>query len=277
MNKITQIEGKAVPIEGNDIDTDRIIPARYLKEITFTNMGKYPFYDERFDTEGKPTGHPFDLPQFQGAHILFVNQNFGCGSSREHAPQALMRWGVKAIVGESFAEIFAGNCTMLGIPTATVSQAEMRKLQALVKAKPDTKFVLDLEKKTLPEALGKLAAHAKELFGIACQFTHQGTPPPLDPNSVMQLYKIAQEALTNAIKHGKATRATISLAAQPTKLTLQIRNNGLPFPALRSHSTGMGLRIMNYRASLIGASLDIKAKGAQGTLVTCSIPIESKK
>ncbi len=149
MNKVTQIEGKAVPVEGNDIDTDRIIPARYLKEITFTNMGNYPFYDERFDAEGKPKGHPFDLPQFQGAHLLFVNQNFGCGSSREHAPQSLMRWGVRAIIGESFAEIFAGNCTMLGIPTATVNHGEMMKLQTLVKEKPETKFMLDLEKKTL--------------------------------------------------------------------------------------------------------------------------------
>jgi 3-isopropylmalate/(R)-2-methylmalate dehydratase small subunit len=149
MNKITQIEGTAVPVEGNDIDTDRIIPARYLKEITFTNMGKYPFYDERFDAEGKPKGHPFDLPQFQGAHILFVNQNFGCGSSREHAPQSLMRWGVRAVVGESFAEIFAGNCTMLGIPTATVTHEEMLKLQALAKEKPKTKFILDLDKKVL--------------------------------------------------------------------------------------------------------------------------------
>ena len=149
MTKITQIEGKAVPVEGNDIDTDRIIPARYLKEITFTNMGKYPFYDERFDAEGKPKGHPFDLPQFQGAHILFVNQNFGCGSSREHAPQALMRWGIRAIIGESFAEIFAGNCTMLGIPTVTVNHGEMMKLQTLVREKPQSKFMLDLEKKTL--------------------------------------------------------------------------------------------------------------------------------
>jgi 3-isopropylmalate/(R)-2-methylmalate dehydratase small subunit len=149
MSKINQIEGRAVPVEGNDIDTDRIIPARYLKEITFTNMGKYPFYDERFDAEGKPKGHPFDLPQFQGSQILFVNQNFGCGSSREHAPQSLMRWGVRAIIGESFAEIFAGNCTMLGIPTATVSQADMRKLQALAKEKPQTQFKLDLDKKVL--------------------------------------------------------------------------------------------------------------------------------
>jgi 3-isopropylmalate/(R)-2-methylmalate dehydratase small subunit len=149
MSKINQIHGKAVPVEGNDIDTDRIIPARYLKEITFTNMGKYPFYDERFDAEGKPKGHPFDLPEFQGANILFVNQNFGCGSSREHAPQSLMRWGIRAIVGESFAEIFAGNCTMLGIPTATVSQTEIQKLQALVKEKPETNFTLDLDKKVL--------------------------------------------------------------------------------------------------------------------------------
>ncbi|MGH7740008.1 MAG: 3-isopropylmalate dehydratase small subunit [bacterium] len=149
MSKINQIEGRAVPVEGNDIDTDRIIPARYLKEITFTNMGKYPFYDERFDAEGKPKGHPFDLPAFQGAHLLFVNQNFGCGSSREHAPQSLMRWGVRAIVGESFAEIFAGNCTMLGIPTVTATQADIQKLQALAQTNPQTLFALDLEKKVL--------------------------------------------------------------------------------------------------------------------------------
>jgi 3-isopropylmalate/(R)-2-methylmalate dehydratase small subunit len=149
MSKITRIEGRAVPVEGNDIDTDRIIPARYLKEITFTNMGKYPFYDERFDAQGKPKGHPFDLPQFQGAALLFVNQNFGCGSSREHAPQSLMRWGIRAIVGESFAEIFAGNCTMLGIPTVTVGRTEMEALQSLVKGKPTTTFTLDLEKKVL--------------------------------------------------------------------------------------------------------------------------------
>ena len=149
MKKIAQLEGTAVPVEGNDIDTDRIIPARYLKEITFANMGKYPFYDERFDAEGRPKGHPFDLPQFQGASLLLVNQNFGCGSSREHAPQSLMRWGVRAVVGESFAEIFAGNCTMLGIPTLTLSHEEMAKLQALTKENPKTHFHLDLEKKTL--------------------------------------------------------------------------------------------------------------------------------
>jgi len=151
MSQIKRIEGKAVPMEGNDIDTDRIIPARYLKEITFANMGKYPFYDERFDAAGKPKGHAFDEPRYQGASILFVNQNFGCGSSREHAPQALMRWGIRAIVGESFAEIFAGNCTMLGIPTITVSHGEMSKLQALVREKPQSRFTVDLDKKALSQ------------------------------------------------------------------------------------------------------------------------------
>lgn len=149
MSKIAKIEGKAIPVEGNDIDTDRIIPARYLKEITFTHMGKYPFMDERVDSQGKSKGHPFDMPQYQGASLLLVNQNFGCGSSREHAPQALMRWGIKAILGESFAEIFAGNCTMLGIPTMTAPQAEIQRLQKLVKDHPKTVFTVDLDQKVL--------------------------------------------------------------------------------------------------------------------------------
>ncbi len=149
MNKITKIEGRAIPVEGNDIDTDRIIPARYLKEITFTNMGKYPFFDERFDSRGKTKGHPFDMAPYQGSCLLVVNQNFGCGSSREHAPQALMRWGIKAILGESFAEIFAGNCTMLGIPTMTAPQAGIQRLQKMVKDNPNTAFAVDLEKMTL--------------------------------------------------------------------------------------------------------------------------------
>lgn len=134
---------------------------------------------------------------------------------------------------------------------------------------------LDLQKKTLAEALGDLAAHARKLFGISCQFSHQGSGPPLDSNMVTQLYKICQEALTNAIKHAKSTRVAIGLACEPRKLTLTIENNGLPFPDLRSTSTGMGLRIMNYRASLIGACLEIKAKGSHGTLVTCSLPLET--
>ena len=117
--KIVKVEGSAVPMRGNDIDTDRIIPARYLKEVSFARMGEYPFYDERFDAAGRKKDHPFNDPEYKGAAILFVNKNFGCGSSREHAPQALHRFGIKPIVGESFAAIFAGNCTMMGVATVT--------------------------------------------------------------------------------------------------------------------------------------------------------------
>src|SRR5437870_13433395 len=126
--KIIQVVGRAIAVRGNDIDTDRIIPARYLKEITFTRMGEYPFFDERFDSSGKRKLHPFNDPRFKGASILFVNKNFGCGSSREHAPQALYRCGIKAIVGESFAAVFAGNCVMMGLPAATGSSPELAEL-----------------------------------------------------------------------------------------------------------------------------------------------------
>ena len=147
--KIVKVEGTALPVRGNDIDTDRIIPARYLKEITFTRMGEYPFYDERFDAEGKPKPHPFNDPKYRGASILFVNKNLGCGSSREHAPQALSRFGIRAVVGESFAAIFAGNCVMMGIPTITVTSAEMEELMKLVEKDSQSRFVMDLDARTL--------------------------------------------------------------------------------------------------------------------------------
>lgn len=149
VTKITQVSGRAISVRGNDIDTDRIIPARYLKEITFARMGEYPFYDERFDSEGKPKTHPFNDPKYRGASILFVNKNFGCGSSREHAPQALFRFGIHAIVGESFAAIFAGNCVMMGIPTVTVTSAEIEELIKLVELDPQNRFAMDLDAKTL--------------------------------------------------------------------------------------------------------------------------------
>jgi signal transduction histidine kinase len=136
---------------------------------------------------------------------------------------------------------------------------------------------LDLKENDLPRALKELAARAKELFSISCRFEAQGKTPPLEPPVVTQLYKIAQEAVTNAIKHGKARRVDISLANGGANVVLKIRNNGLPFPDLKSHSTGMGLRIMNYRASLIGASLEIKGAGSHGTRVTCSLPLEGKE
>jgi 3-isopropylmalate/(R)-2-methylmalate dehydratase small subunit len=143
-SRILKVSGRAVPVVGDAIDTDRIIPARYLKEITFTNMGAYPFYDERYDSDGKLKPHPFNEPRYHGAHLLFVNANFGCGSSREHAPQSLMRWGIKAIVGESFAEIFAGNCVMLGIPAVTVSKDQATALQKAAHDQPQAEWSLDL-------------------------------------------------------------------------------------------------------------------------------------
>ena len=131
---VTGVAGTGVPVRGDDIDTDRILPARFLKEVTFENMGEYAFYDRRFDAEGEPTDHPFN--EFEGASILVVNDNFGCGSSREHAPQALMRWGIDGIIGESFAEIFRDNCESLGVPTVTAPREAVVELQDWVAANP---------------------------------------------------------------------------------------------------------------------------------------------
>ena len=140
-----RVEGRAIAVPGDDIDTDRIIPARYLREITFETLGQYAFYDERFDDKGKPKTHPLNDPKFQGGTILLVNRTFGCGSSREHAPQSLMRMGIQAFIGESFAEIFSGNCTALGLPAVRVSHDDAVKLMARVAALPALTLVIDLE------------------------------------------------------------------------------------------------------------------------------------
>ena len=127
--EIKAIRGRSFVIKGDDIDTDRIIPARFLKCVSFSALGDQVFADDRKELEGF---HPFDIAHNKGANILIVNDNFGCGSSREHAPQALMRWGIRLIIGESFAEIFFGNCLALGIPCLTASKQEITKLQKLV-------------------------------------------------------------------------------------------------------------------------------------------------
>tara|TARA_Y100001968_G_scaffold320265_1_gene352987 strand:+ start:335 stop:946 length:612 start_codon:yes stop_codon:yes gene_type:complete len=131
--EIKSIKGRSFAIKGDDVDTDRIIPARFLKCVSFSALGEQVFADDRIELKGK---HPFDLDRNKGANILIVNDNFGCGSSREHAPQALMRWGIRLIVGESFAEIFFGNCLALGIPCLTASKKEINKLQNLVSGNP---------------------------------------------------------------------------------------------------------------------------------------------
>jgi 3-isopropylmalate/(R)-2-methylmalate dehydratase small subunit len=165
--KITKASGTAVPIRGNDIDTDRIIPARYLKEVTFARMGEYPFFDERFDAAGKKKDHPFNDPEYKGASLLFVNKNFGCGSSREHAPQAIYRFGIKAIVGESFAAIFAGNCTMMGLPAVVVGAKEIDQLMKSVEENPRTEYSVDLETKTLSYDNVKIAIDLPETYRTA--------------------------------------------------------------------------------------------------------------
>ena len=144
ISKIENVAGRAIPLEGNDIDTDRIIPARFLRCVTFDGLGEQVFRDERFENNEPISDHPFNDPAFAGGSVLIVNANFGCGSSREHAPQALMRFGVKAIIGESFAEIFAGNCTNLGIPLFTADESTVRKLQQLARSQPELEFSLDL-------------------------------------------------------------------------------------------------------------------------------------
>ena len=142
---IQEVEGRAIPIRGNDIDTDRIIPARYLRAITFDGLGEHAFEDDR---KSNPD-HPFDDPRYQGASILVANGNFGCGSSREHAPQALMRWGICAIIGESFAEIFLGNCTAMGMPCLTASTTDIAKIQDAAESDPQREMTVDLKEKKL--------------------------------------------------------------------------------------------------------------------------------
>jgi len=148
---IQRCEGRAVVVAGDDIDTDRIIPARYLKCVTFDDLAAGVFADDRRERAGE---HPFDRPEHQGASLLVVNRNFGCGSSREHAPQALMRWGIRAVIGESFAEIFFGNCLALGLPCLTADHDTVLALQAAIAADPSAVLQLDLEPATVRFSAG---------------------------------------------------------------------------------------------------------------------------
>ncbi|QNJ05065.1 3-isopropylmalate dehydratase small subunit [Synechococcus sp. MEDNS5] len=138
---IPMVRGRALVLRGDDIDTDRIIPARFLKCVSFEALGAQAFADDRQELAGR---HPFDQSVHAGASILVVNDNFGCGSSREHAPQALMRWGIRALVGVNFAEIFYGNCLALGIPCATASSQQISLLQDAVAVDPSVNWLLDL-------------------------------------------------------------------------------------------------------------------------------------
>ena len=147
--EVDYAEGPGIPIRGNDIDTDQIIPARFMKVVTFDGLGEFAFFDQRFEDDDTPKEHPFNEEQFQDASVMVVNANFGCGSSREHAPQALMRWGIDAIIGESFAEIFAGNCLALGIPTVTADSETVEAMQDFVDENPDATLEVDVEAETV--------------------------------------------------------------------------------------------------------------------------------
>lgn len=144
-NAIRKVAGKAACIRGNDIDTDRIVPARFLRCVTFDELGPALFHDERFDGQGKSKGHPLDEPRHSGASILVSDNNFGCGSSREHAPQAIQKFGFRAVIAGSFAEIFHGNCTTLGIPCLVMEKPDRDRLCALVDADPKAEVTIDIE------------------------------------------------------------------------------------------------------------------------------------
>lgn len=144
--KITSVSGRAVHVPGADIDTDRIIPARFMKCVTFDGLGEFAFYDVRKHEDGTDRQHPLNEPRFKGASILLADSNFGCGSSREHAPQALYRFGFRGIIAESYAEIFFGNCTTLGIPCVIATAEDIKALSDAVDADPSLEVKIDLDK-----------------------------------------------------------------------------------------------------------------------------------
>jgi 3-isopropylmalate/(R)-2-methylmalate dehydratase small subunit len=151
--RIEAVEGTGCVLRGDDIDTDRIIPARFMKVVTFDDMGRHAFEDARKSAKGK---HPLDDERFSNAEILIVGQNFGCGSSREHAPQALMRFGFKAFIGRSFAEIFAGNCTSLGLPCVTLGEVELAKVMDSVELDPAQRLRIDLQTRRMTSRAGEM-------------------------------------------------------------------------------------------------------------------------
>jgi len=163
--KIERVEGTGCVVRGDDIDTDRIIPARFMKVVTFDDMGRHAFEDARKAAKGQ---HPLDDERFSGASILVVGQNFGCGSSREHAPQALMRFGFNAFIGGSFAEIFAGNCTSLGLPCVTLTEDDLARLMDAIELDPSSKIEIDLVARKIRSRAGEMDAGVPD--GVRQQF-----------------------------------------------------------------------------------------------------------
>lgn len=144
-SRILEVAGRALPLVGDDIDTDRIMPARHLRAITFDGLEQHVFGDDRTHAAAQGIVHPMDDPRFAGAALMVVNSNFGCGSSREHAPQGLVRWGVRAMIGESFSEIFFGNSVMLGVPAVAAAKSDVAALQSAIERDPGLEVRLDLD------------------------------------------------------------------------------------------------------------------------------------
>ena len=155
LSPIKKVSGRAVPVEGDDIDTDRIIPARYMRCVTFDGLGEFLFRDIRQTQDGKSTNHSIDQAKYQGATILVSGINFGCGSSREHAPQAIVRAGFKAVIAGNFAEIFFGNSTTLGLPCVSAKKEDLQALTQLISSEPSTEVAIDLE--NLKVTAGKIS------------------------------------------------------------------------------------------------------------------------
>ncbi|MFM1797890.1 MAG: hypothetical protein RLZZ117_168 [Cyanobacteriota bacterium] len=188
--------GRGVAVVGSDIDTDRIIPARFLKCVTFEGLAAGAFADDRAERLRHPEGpHPLDRPGHQGASVLVVNRNFGCGSSREHAPQALMRWGIRALLGESFAEIFFGNCLALGLPCLTAAPAVVAAIQEAVAADPASILELDLE--AMEVTLESEAAGENRW------------PVELEPGPRTMLVSGQWDGTSQLLSHGTQLRATV--------------------------------------------------------------------
>jgi 3-isopropylmalate/(R)-2-methylmalate dehydratase small subunit len=155
---ISSISGRGIPVRGNDIDTDRIIPARFLRCVTFDGLGAHAFEDDRAQLKAQGKLHSFDDARFAGAKVLVANANFGCGSSREHAPQAIAKWGVQAIVAVSYSEIFHGNCVAMGLPAVRVSQTDSEAIQSAIEADPAATVTVDIERMTVTVAGRSFAA-----------------------------------------------------------------------------------------------------------------------
>ena len=176
LEKITSVKGRGVYVPGDDLDTDQIIPARFLRCVSFDGIGEHLFEDLRFDDKGNKKGFPIDNPRFAGATVLLSNGNFGCGSSREHAPQAIAKWGFRAVVAESFAEIFFGNSTTLGIPCVAVSKEAVTALAKAVEADPSTEITVDLVARVV-RAGG--ASYPFTMKAGACEALAQGVWDPV--------------------------------------------------------------------------------------------------